>query len=136
MAVGDKWSGANLAITIGGTAVPCPQSISVTPTDQFVEYKCPGAAAVERIWTARSWDANIVCFPNNDDADDLNAFAANPGTTQPIVAYPDGNTSGKVKVTFDAFVAPGLASAMDSVGSSTINLVVDGAVTIGTATGS
>lgn len=137
MAVGDKFAGPNLAITIGGTAVPCPQSFSFTPTDQFVEYNCPGASGVQRLWTARSWAAALAYLPDNDNHDILAFFNGSPGVTKEVVVYPDGNVSGQTKVAADCYVAVGLElSSYGSNGSAPVSLVVDGEPTFSTATGS
>jgi len=134
---GEKYAGPNLAVTIGGTAVVCPQSFSFTPTDQFVEYNCPGAAGVQRQWTARSWAASLAYLPNNNSHDILGFFNATPGVTKEVIVYPDGNTSGLTKVTANCYVAVGMElGSYGAVGSAPVSLVVDGEPTFANATGS
>lgn len=136
MAVGDKSAGANLAITIGGTALSCPQSFKVSPTSKFVEYECPGAAATQRVFVSRSWDGSAMDYVDNDDLDKLNAWNASPGVDQAVVIYPDGNVSGKTKIAFSAFIDAGLEGGMGNIGSSPIQFTIDGTVTLTAASGS
>ena len=136
MAVGNKFTGANLSITIGGTAMNCPQSFRVIPTSKFVEYECPGAAATLRVFTSRSWDASAVDFTDNDDFAKTNAWNAAPGTAQAVIIYPDGITSGQTKITFSAYVDAGIEGSMGSIGSNPINFTVNGDVTLAASSGS
>lgn len=136
MAVGDKFAGANLAATIGGTALNCPQSFRVVPTSKFVEYECPGASGTQRVFVARNWEASMVDYIDNDDHTKLNAWNAAAGTVQAVVIYPDGNVSGKTKITFDAYPDAGIEGGMGNIGSSPISLTVNGGVTLASATGS
>lgn len=136
MAVGGKWSGRNLLVTIGGEVVPCIQSFSVTPSDEFVEYKCVGSDGTKRIYDGRNWSSEATCLLDNDDQTFINSVNAAPGTPQAIIAYPDGNVAGQIKISFNAFVAMGAETSRGSAGSSAIQIVPDGDVTFGTATGS
>lgn len=136
MAVGDKFAGKSLAITIGGTALDCAQSYRVVPTSRFVEYDCPAAAATQRVFVARSWDASCMDYSDNDSHDKINAWNASAGTTQAVVIYPNGNVSGQTKISFGAFVDAGQELSMGSMGSVPITFTVSGDVTFESATGS
>lgn len=132
MAVGDKFAGANLSITIGGTALTCPQSYRVIPTSSFVEYNCPGATGTQRVFVAKNWDGSVMDYVDNDDQAKINAWNAAAGTDQAVVINPDGSTSGQMTITFDAFVDAGLEGGMGNIGSVPINLTINGGVTVGT----
>lgn len=130
----DQFTGKNLALTIEGDPVTCPQSFEVTSNFDFLEYYCVASSAKQRILNGTDWTASAVWFPEFDDHADLTDF--NNTTAVAIVVYPDGNTTGNIKITFNAFTTAGLNVSRGSVGSSTINFIIDGDVTFGSATGS
>ena len=132
--MGDQWTGKNLAITIDGDPVTCPQSFEINGQHDFVEFYCPGTDGKQKVYDGTNWTASNVWFPENDDHADLTDF--NNTTPVAIVAYPDGNTSGRIKITFNAFTSVNLGTQRSSVASSTITYVIDGDVTFAAATGS
>lgn len=132
--MGDQWSGKNLAVTVDSVALPCPQSFEINGSHDFVEYYCVGTAGKQRIYDGTNWTGSATFFPENDDGTVLNGL--NETTAVAIVAYPDGNTSTYVKVTFSAFCSVSLSTQRSSPGSATVNFIVDGDVTFGAATGS
>ena len=130
-----QWTGKNLAITIDGDPVTCPQSFEVSGSHEFVEYYCVGTAGKQRVHDGTNWTASCTWFPENDDHADLTDFN-NTAAVAAVIVYPDGNTSGNIKITFNAYTSVSLSTQRSSVGSSTITFVVDGDVTFGSATGS
>ena len=130
----NQFAGRNLAATINATAVPCPQQVTLTPSQDVYEYYCTAAAGKQKILLGTNWTGSITFFPEENDQADIAAF--NTTTAVAIIVYPDGNTSGYMKITCNAFCSTGLDLSVGSAGSSTINLIVDGDVTFGSATGS
>lgn len=130
----NQWAGRNLAVTIAGTAVPCPQSLTLTPAQDFAEYYCPGTTDKQRVLIGTGWSGSLTFFPEDDDHADVTAF--NTATAVAIVAYPDGNTAGKIKATFNAYCACSLDTNSGNVASATVTFTIDGAVTFAAATGS
>lgn len=130
----DQFTGKNLAVSIAAAAVTCPQSFEVNGQHEFIEYYCVGTDGKQRVYDGTNWTASCVWFPEDNDHADLTDF--NNTTSAAITVYPDGNTSGKIKITFNAFSSVGLNVSRGSVGSSTINFVIDGDVTFTNATGS
>lgn len=133
--MGTKFAGKNLAITVGGTALNCPQSFDVDSDLEFIEFYCVGTAGKQRIPDGVSWSASATFFPDNDDASDI-AGLLNDDTAVAVVVYPDGNTASNIKITFNAFSAPGLSVNRGSVASGKVKFVVSGDVTFAAATGS
>lgn len=123
----DQFSGKNLALTIGGVTVTCPQSFEVTSNFDFLEYYCVASSAKQRVLNGTDWTASCVWFPENNDQTDISDF--NNTATAAVVVYPDGATAGNIKITFDAYSTCGLNTSRGSVGSSTINFIIDGDVT-------
>lgn len=132
--MGDQWVGKNLALTIENAPVTCPQSFELNGQHDFVEYYCVGTDGKQKIYDGTNWTGSCTWFPENDDHADLTNF--NNTTAVAVVVYPDGNTSGRIKITFNAFTSVGLNTQRSSVGSSTVNFVIDGDVTFAAATGS
>jgi hypothetical protein len=123
----DQWTGKNLALTIEGDAVTCPQSFEVSGSHEFVEYYCVGTAGKQRVFDGTNWTASVTFFPEDNDHADLTDF--NNTTAVAILAYPDGNTAGKTRVSFSAFSSVGLTTQRGSPGSSTVTFIIDGDVT-------
>ena len=130
----NQFAGRNLVVTISGTTVPCPQSVTLTPSQDVYEYYCPGASGKQKILLGTNWTGSITFFPEENDQTDITSF--NTTTAAAIICYPDGNTNGYMKITCSAFCSTGLDLSVGSAGSSTINLLIDGDVTFGSATGS
>jgi len=130
----DQFTGKNLALTIEGDAVPCPQSFEVTSNHDFVEYFTVGTDGKQRIHDGTNWSATCTFFPENDDDEELADF--NNTTAVACIVYPDGNTSGKIKITFNAYTSVAQSTSRGSVGSATVTFNIDGGVTITNATGS
>ncbi len=130
----NQFAGRDLAVTINGTAVPCPQSAEFTPSQDIYEYYCTGATDKQKILLGTGWSGSITFFPEDNDQTDITSF--NTTTAVAVVCYPAGNTSGNIKITCNAFCSTGLSTAVGSAGSSTINLMIDGTVAFGSATGS
>ena len=123
----DQFTGKNLAVTIGAVTLTCPQSFEVNGAHEFVEYYCTAAAGKQRVYDGTNWTASATFFPEDNDHADLAAM--NSATAVSCTVYPDGNTSGKIKITFSAFPSIALSTQRSSVGSATVNLIVDGDVT-------
>lgn len=132
--MGDQWVGKNLALTIDGDPVTCPQSFSLNGKQDFVEFYCPATDGKQKVYDGTNWDGSCVWFPENDDHADLTDF--NNSTAAAVIVYPDGNTSGRIKITFSAYTAISLDTQRSSPGSSTITFNIDGDVTFAAATGS
>lgn len=130
----NQWTGRNLAVTIDGDVVPCVQSVSLNPTQDFAEYYCPGVTGKQKVLIGSAWTGSVTFFPEDDDHVDLTSF--NTDTAVAIIIYPDGNTSGKIKATCSAYCATGLETNNGSIGSATVTLNIDGAVTFAAASGS
>ena len=130
----DQFTGKNLAVSVGSAAVTCPQSFEINGQHDFVEFYCVGTDGKQRIYDGTNWTASCVWFPEDNDHADLTDF--NNTTAGAVTVYPDGNTSGKMKITFTAYASVGLNISRGSVGSSTINFTIDGDVTFTNATGS
>lgn len=130
----DQFTGKNLAITIEGDPVPCPQSFEINGAHNFVDYYCVGTAGKQSIHDGTAWTASCTFFPEDDEDEELADF--NNTTAVAIVVYPDGNATGKIKMTFNAYTSVGLNVARGSVASATVNFAIDGGVTITNATGS
>ena len=130
----DQFTGKNLAITIEGDPVPCPQSFEVNGQHDFVEYFCVGTDGKQRIHDGTNWSASCTFFPEYDDGATIADF--NNTSAVAIIVYPDDNTAGKIKITFNAYTSVGISTQRGSPGASTVNFVIDGAVTFGAATGS
>ncbi len=130
----DQFTGKNLALTIEGDAVPCPQSFEVNGSHDFVEYYTVGTDGKQRIHDGTNWNATCTFFPENDDDEELLDF--NNTTAVACIVYPDGNTSGKMKITFTAYTSVAQSTSRGSVASATVTFNTDGAVTFGAATGS
>ena len=127
----DQWTGRNLAVTVGAVTLTCPQSFEVSGQHEFVEFYCTAADGKQRIYDGTNWTASATWFPENDDHADLAALDS--ATAVAVIAYPDGNTTGKIKVTFNAFPSVALTTQRSSAGSSTVTLTVDGDVTFAAA---
>jgi hypothetical protein len=123
----DQFTGKNLAITIEGDPVTCPQSFEVNGQHEFVEFYCVGTAGKQRTFDGTNWTASCTWFPEDNDHADLTDF--NNVAPVAILVYPDGNTAGKIRVSFSAFSSVGLTTQRSSVGSSTVNFIIDGDVT-------
>ena len=130
----NQFAGRNLAVTIGGTAVPCPQSFRFTSTKDIVEFWCVSATGKQKILVGTSNDAEATFFPEKTDHADITSF--NSDDLEAVVVYPDGNTSGNIKITFNAYVSAGLEVSQGNPGSSSITMNIDGGVTLAAATGS
>ena len=130
----DQFTGKNLAVSVDSVALPCPQSFEINGQHDFVEFYCVGTAGKQRVYDGTNWTGSATFFPEDDDHAILQGL--NETTPVAVVGYPDGNTSGKIKVTFNAFTSIGLSTQRSSVGSATVSFVVDGDVTFGSATGS
>ncbi len=130
----DQFAGRNLAVTIASTAVPCPQSVEITASQDIAEYYCTGASGKQKILLGTGWTGSCTFFPEDNDQTDITSF----NTTSPVAVtvYPDGNATGKIKITFNAYCSAGLSVQQGSPGSSTVNFMIDGDVTFGSATGS
>ena len=123
----DQFTGKNLSITIDGDAVTCPQSFEINGQHDFVEFYCVGTAGKQRVYDGTNWTASVTWFPEDNDHADITDF--NNTAAVAVLAYPDGNTAGKIRVSFSAFSSVGLSTQRSSVGSSTVNFVIDGDVT-------
>lgn len=123
----DQFTGKNLALTIEGDSVTCPQSFEVNGQHEFIEYFCVGTDGKQRVYDGTNWTASCVWFPEDNDYADLTDF--NNTAAVAILVYPDGNTAGKTRVSFSAFSSVSLTTSRGSVGSSTINFIIDGNVT-------
>jgi hypothetical protein len=130
----DQWTGKSLAVSVDSVSLPCPQSFEISGQHEFVEYYCVGTAGKQRVYDGTNWTGSSTFFPEDDDYTILSGL--NETTAIAVIAYPDGNTSGKIKVTFNAFCSVGLTTQRSSVGSATVTFTVDGDVTFGSATGS
>lgn len=118
------------ALTIGGTAVPCPQSLDLTPSKEMFEYYCSGATGKQKIVLGTNWSGSINFFPDKDDFAELNAF--NTNNLLAVTAYPSGTAAGGTKITLSAYVSTGLSTPATSAGSATISLNVNGEPTFAT----
>lgn len=125
--MGDQWSGKNLVVTIEGDTVPCPQSFEVQGSHDFVEFYCVGTAGKQRIYDGTNWTGSVTYFPENTDHANITDF--NNSVPVAILGYPDGNTAGRVRVSFNAASSVSLSTQRSSVGSVTVNFVIDGDVT-------
>ena len=130
----NQFAGRNLAVSIASTAVPCPQSVTITPSQDVYEYYCTGTSGKQKILLGTGWSGSCTFFPEENDQTDITAF--NTTTAVAVIVYPDGNTNGYMKITFNAFCSTGLDLSVGSAGSSTVNFMIDGDVTFGSATGS
>ena len=130
----NQFAGRNLAISIDGDAVPCPQSVTLTPSQDIVEFYCTGASGKQKVLLGTAWTGSASFFPEENDQADITSF--NTTTAVAVIVYPDGNTNGYMKITFNAYCSAGLDLSVGSVGSSTVNFAIDGDVTFGAATGS
>ena len=117
------------ALTVGGTAVPCPQSIDLTPSKEMFEFYCPTASGKQKIVLGTNWTGSITFFPDKDDFAEINAFNGNE--LLGVTAYPSGTAAG-MKITLNAYVSTGLSAPATSAGSATINLDVNGVPTFAT----
>ena len=123
-----KVGGRNLSATIGGTAVPCPQSYSINESPRYLEYFCVGVDGDQRIYDGSNWTASVTYFPDNDDYAELAAWSE-VDTAVAILIYPDGATAGNTRISFNAFPAISNQGGQGSLNSITVNLQVDGSVT-------
>ncbi len=130
----NQFAGRLLAVTVSSTAVPCPQSVSISASQDLVEYYCTGDAGKQKILLGTGWTGSCTFFPEDTDFADINSF--NTTTAVAVVIYPDGNASGKMKISFNAYCSTGLEVSVGSAGSSTINFAIDGDVTFAAASGS
>ena len=123
----DQFTGKNLSVTIDSDAVTCPQSFEINGQHDFVEFYCVGTAGKQRVYEGTNWTASVTWFPEDNAHPHITDF--NHTAAVAVLAYPDGNTAGKIRVSFSAFSSVGLSTQRSSVGSSTVNFVIDGDVT-------
>lgn len=124
----DQWTGKNLSVVIGSVTLPCPQSFEVNGAHEFVEYYCTAVAGKQRVYDGTNWTASATFFPENNDHADLAAL--NSSTAVSCTILPDGGAgTGLIQITFSAFPSISLSTQRSSVGSATVNLIIDGNVT-------
>lgn len=128
----DQFTGKNLVVTIGAVTLTCPQSFEVSGQHEFVEYYCTASADKQKIYDGTSWTASATFFPEDNDHADLTALTS--ATAVACSVYPDGNSSGKIAVTFNAFPSMSSSVQRGSPGSATVNLIIDGDVTFADVT--
>lgn len=119
------------SLTVGGTAVPCPQSLDLSPTNEIFEYYCPTATGKQKIVYGTNWSGSAMFFPDNDDHAEMVSF--NSTSLLGVTAYPAGTAAGNMKITFTAYCSAGLSVPITSAASATINFDVSGVPTFAAA---
>lgn len=117
-------------LNVGGTTVPCVQSIDLTPTKEIFEFYCSTATGKQKQVYGENWSGSAVFFPDKDDHAELTAF--NTGNLLGVTAYPTGTASG-MKITFNAYCSTGLSVPITASASATINFDVSGVPTFAAA---
>lgn len=133
MAAGDVITGKALAITVGGTAVPNPQSFAWNKSLNFIRWRQVGSSGLQKEYDSTDVTATVTLIPANDD--DI-ADIISESTTAAVVVYPDGNVATQAKYTFNAYVYDSGNYQGGAAGTVTLSMEVDGTITEGDATGS
>jgi hypothetical protein len=103
-----KYTGANLEITMGSTAIPCNNIRSVTVSEKVNTVDSTGACDAYMTFIATRRDADVT-LEVLDDTTPATVFGLFGPTQsgQTLVIYPQGNSSGKPKLTCTDFVITG-----------------------------
>ena len=124
----DQFTGKNLSVVIVAVTITCPQSFEISGSHEFIEYYCTADANKQKIYDGTSWTASCTFFPEDNDHADLAAMSS--ATAVACVVRPDGNTADYIEYEFNAFPSVSLNTSRGSVASATVNLIIDGNVTI------
>jgi hypothetical protein len=106
--MGVKYTGIDLEITMGSTAIPCNNIRSVTVSEKVNTVDTTGACDefLTFLATRRDVDVTLEVLDSTTVNEVFGLFG--PATSgQTLVIYPQGNSSGKPKLTCTAFVITG-----------------------------
>lgn len=124
----NQFTGKNLSVVIGAVTITCPQSFEINGSHEFIEYYCTSDANKQKIYDGTAWTASCTFFPEDNDQADITAL--NSATAVTCTVQPDGNTADNIQYVFSAFPSVSMSTSRGSVASATVNLVIDGNVTI------
>ena len=101
---GNKYTGANLALTVGGTSVDQAVIKSVTSNESKDVHDATGGGggAKEFLGGEQSATVAIDLWSSDKDADVRNLFDLSDDDGVAVVVYPKGNSSGNISISFSA----------------------------------
>jgi len=103
-----KYTGMNLEITMGSTAIACDHIRSVTVSEKVNTVDTTGACDTYMTFLATRRDADVT-LEVLDDTTPATVFGLFGPTQsgQNLIIYPQGNSTGKPKLTCAAFIITG-----------------------------
>ena len=95
-----KYTGEDLAVSIGGTPLTNVKSATVNETVETYEDSACGDEDTEYLGGIKDATFSVECW---DDGSNFAALAPSK-TAKAIVVYPEGNTAGKLSRSFNAII--------------------------------
>lgn len=103
---GVKYTGKDLEITVGSTAIPCANIRSINVDEKLGLADTTGACDqfMTYLTMRRDVDVAIELLDSTDPTEVYNLFG---GLSDTLIVYPQGNHAGKPKLTCTAFTITG-----------------------------
>ena len=103
-----KYTGANLEITMGSTAILCDHIRSVSTSEKVNTVDTTGACDTYATFLATRRDADVTLEVLDDTVTNVVYGLFGPAQSgQTLIIYPQGNSSGKPKLTCSDFIITG-----------------------------
>ncbi|HEX9595748.1 MAG TPA: hypothetical protein VF982_02620 [Anaerolineales bacterium] len=101
---GNKYTGADLALSVGGTAVEQAvlRSVTISESKDVHDATGGGGGAKEFLGGEQSGTVAIDLWSSDDDADVRDLFDLGDDDGAAVVVYPKGNSSGQISISFSA----------------------------------
>ncbi len=101
---GNEYTGADLAVSIGGTALEqaVVKSVTISESKDVHDATGGGGGAKEFLGGEQSATLAIDLWSSDDDTDVRGHFDLSADDGVAVVVYPKGNTSGNISISFAA----------------------------------
>ena len=121
---GNKYSGADLAISVAGTALEqaVVKSVTISESKEVHDATGGGGGSKEFIGGEQSATLAVDLWSSDDDSDVRDHFALTDDDGVAVIVYPKGNTSGQISISFSALWTRRLANLRPCSSSSSVTL--------------
>ena len=129
---GNKYTGADLALSVGGSTVEqaVVRSVSISESKDVHDATGGGGGPKEFIGGEQSGTVSVDLWSSDKDADVRNLFDLTDDDGVAVIVYPKGNSSGQISISFSA-IWTGIEEGVEknSVVPLRVNGQISGAIT-------
>jgi hypothetical protein len=129
---GNKYTGADLALSVGGSAVEqaVVRSVSISESKDVHDTTGAGGGPKEFLGGEQSGTLSVDLWSSDKDADVRDLFDLTDDDGVAVIVYPKGNSSGEISISFSA-IWTGIEEGVEknSVVPLRVNGQISGAIT-------